>query len=170
MSCDKYARMIIKSGSGIATIPASSDHRNGDWIATDIYDGEYYMDTDNGVIYTSNNGVIQRVGSNGNYLSAVLVLDQTGTNAPTVTELVNEIGTITANYTGVGQYTLTSSSLFTVGYTQVISQYFHKNSNYVECCAKDVDSSTILLKSKDNTLTLTNGILNNYVVEIRVYS
>ena len=170
MSCDKYARMIIKSGSGIATIPASTDHRNGDWIATDIYDGEYYMDTDNGVIYTSNGGVIQRVGSNGNYLSAVLVLDQTGTSAPTITELVNEIGTITANYTGVGQYTLTSSSLFTVGYTQVISQYFHNNSNYVECCDKNGDSSTILLKSKDNTLTLTNAILNNYVVEIRVYS
>jgi hypothetical protein len=38
--------MVTKQGSGVATIPPSADHRNGDWISTDIYQGEMYLDTD----------------------------------------------------------------------------------------------------------------------------
>jgi len=54
MSCDKTARIIIKLGQGLPTIPVSTDHRNGDWIATDIYEGEQYMDTNTGLVYTRN--------------------------------------------------------------------------------------------------------------------
>jgi hypothetical protein len=54
MSCDKTARIIIKQGVGVPTIPVSTDHRNGDWIATDIYEGEQYMDTNTGLVYTRN--------------------------------------------------------------------------------------------------------------------
>jgi hypothetical protein len=54
--------MIIKKESGVPTIPASADHRNGDWIATDIYEGELYMDTDTGAVYTRNAGQISLSG------------------------------------------------------------------------------------------------------------
>jgi hypothetical protein len=169
MSCDQSARILIKQGSGVPTIPASTDHRNGDWIATDIYEGEQYMDTDTGIVYTRVGSAITQIGGGG-YKRAVLVVDQTGTSAPTITELINDIGTISSSYIGVGNYTITSSSLFTVGKTEINSQYFHNNSNYVECCHKNGDSSTIILKSKDNTLTLANAILVKYIIEIKVWN
>lgn len=54
MTCDKKQRYGIKRGSGRPTIPVSSDHRNGDWLATDIYEGEQYQDIDTGAVYTRN--------------------------------------------------------------------------------------------------------------------
>ena len=49
---DLTARIIIKKGEGTPTIPASSDHRDGSWLSTDIYEGELYLDTINGLNYT----------------------------------------------------------------------------------------------------------------------
>jgi hypothetical protein len=49
---DITKRIIIKKGSGIATVPATSDHRDGTWLSTDLYIGEFYMNTVNGKIYT----------------------------------------------------------------------------------------------------------------------
>lgn len=81
MCQDTYARMIIKQGSGVPTIPVSTDHRNGDWIATDIYEGEFYMDTDTGIIYTSNGGVIQKAGlMSDNFANADLTFDANRTH------------------------------------------------------------------------------------------
>jgi len=81
MCQDTYARMIIKMGSGVPTIPASTDHRNGDWIATDIYEGELYMDTTSGIIYTSLGGVIQTaVYGSTNFANANLTFDANRTH------------------------------------------------------------------------------------------
>jgi hypothetical protein len=49
---DETRRIIIKKGSGVPTIPVSSDHRDGSWVATDLYIGEFYMNTLTGSIYT----------------------------------------------------------------------------------------------------------------------
>ena len=49
---DLTARIIIKKGEGTPTIPTSSDHRDGSWLSTDIYEGELYLDTINGLNYT----------------------------------------------------------------------------------------------------------------------
>ena len=49
---DLTARIIIKKGEGTPTIPTSSDHRDGSWLSTDIYEGELYLDTTNGLNYT----------------------------------------------------------------------------------------------------------------------
>ena len=49
---DETRRIIIKKGAGTPTIPTSNDHRDGSWIATDLYIGEFYMDTITGSIYT----------------------------------------------------------------------------------------------------------------------
>jgi len=54
-------RIIIKKGVGIATIPSSSDHTDGTWIATDIYIGEFYMNTTNGKIYTRTTTGIEEI-------------------------------------------------------------------------------------------------------------
>ena len=45
-------RIIIKKGAGTPTIPSSSDHTDGTWLATDIYEGELYLNTTNGLNYT----------------------------------------------------------------------------------------------------------------------
>lgn len=58
---DITKRIIIKNGSGIATIPSSSDHRDGTWLATDIYIGEFYMNTVNGKIYTRTSSGISEI-------------------------------------------------------------------------------------------------------------
>ena len=58
---DITKRIIIKKGSGIATIPSSSDHRDGTWLATDIYMGEFYMNTVNGKIYTRTASGIEEI-------------------------------------------------------------------------------------------------------------
>jgi len=59
MGCtDQKVRIINKKGSGVATVPTSADHRDGSWIATDIYDGEWYLDTDTGYAYTRNGAAI----------------------------------------------------------------------------------------------------------------
>ena len=51
MSEIKRERRVIKHGSGEPTIPVSSDHNDNSWIATDLYDGEWYKDDDTSFIY-----------------------------------------------------------------------------------------------------------------------
>jgi len=55
---DETRRIIIKKGAGTPTIPTSNDHRDGSWTSTDIYDGEFYLDTNGNEVYTSINGVV----------------------------------------------------------------------------------------------------------------
>ena len=55
---DETRRIIIKKGAGTPTIPTSPDHRDGSWISTDIYEGEFYLDTANNQVYTNINGVV----------------------------------------------------------------------------------------------------------------
>ena len=60
---DETRRIIIKKGAGVPTIPTSNDHRDGSWLATDIYEGEFYLDTLSNEIYTATAGVIINVSS-----------------------------------------------------------------------------------------------------------
>ena len=102
---DETRRIIMKVGTGIATVPTSSDHRNGDWIATDIYDGEFYLNIANGKIYTSNAGVIQEVGA----------IDNIATDDQTITDLRRDLilAGSTAAYT-FGVTALSGASMFKV--------------------------------------------------------
>ena len=54
-------RILIKKGTSIATIPASNDHTDGTWLSTDLYVGEFYMNTTNGKIYTRTTSGISEV-------------------------------------------------------------------------------------------------------------
>jgi hypothetical protein len=46
------ARMIIKRGRALPTVPASNDNNDGTWVSTDIFEGELYLDTTHGKLYT----------------------------------------------------------------------------------------------------------------------
>lgn len=55
MGCDTYKRLIVKmstTASEAPTVPTSDDHRNGDWIATDIYVGELFYNCEDAILYT----------------------------------------------------------------------------------------------------------------------
>jgi hypothetical protein len=49
---NQFARFIIKRSNGLPTVPATPDHRDGRWLITDIYEGELYMNLDDGKLYT----------------------------------------------------------------------------------------------------------------------
>lgn len=48
----EYKRVMIKNGIGVPTIPPSTSHDMGDWIATDIYEDELYMENVTRKLYT----------------------------------------------------------------------------------------------------------------------
>jgi hypothetical protein len=56
-------RIIIKKGYGVPTIPPSTDHTDGTWSSTDIYNGEFYLNLTDGYVYTNSNGVIINISS-----------------------------------------------------------------------------------------------------------
>lgn len=164
MSCDKYARMIIKQGSGVPTIPASTDHRNGDWIATDIYEGELYQDTDTGWIYTRKGNDI--VMTNGTFRTTYhVLLTQTSTNAPTVTDFNNNFGTITWSYIGVGVYKGTSVGSFPSDKTSVIMNTGGKL-GYAR--AWRVDDDTIRVETYNTSFVVSNAILDQVPLIIEI--
>lgn len=105
---DEFRRLVIKQGNGIATVPPSADHRNGDWIATDIYQGELYLDLDTGLIHSrSVNGIT--LASNP-YKVYITKISQTGTSAPTVTGGYSQLtGTLTFARSSAGVYSITNS-------------------------------------------------------------
>lgn len=108
---DQFVRLIQKRGAGVPTIPPSTDHRNGDWLDTDIYEGETYQDTDTGLTYTRKGSDIVMLSGEKAQLRYKALITQTGTNAPVLTEIENSLGvTVTSNYLGVGGYTLSGFS------------------------------------------------------------
>lgn len=58
---DITKRIIVKKGNGVPTIPPSADHRDGTWSATDIYEGEFYLDLLSNDVYTNSGGIIVNI-------------------------------------------------------------------------------------------------------------
>lgn len=174
MSCDKYARMIIKQGSGIPTVPASPDHRDGSWLNTDVYEGEQYLDTDTGIVYTRNGSDIVPVSSGGIILGrAVISVTQNlpEGSAPVITEHFNTIGTINSVYNASGDYEITSDGLFTLGKTQIISQRQISLAYKASCYVSDISPvDSIILQSLRNDDILVDNVLLNYFIEIIIWA
>lgn len=178
MSCeDVKKRMIIKRGQGKPTVPVSADHRNGDWLATDIYEGELYQDTDTGVVYTRMGDDIVVSGSQIDvevvYKAALI---QTGTNAITITELVNPNNyTITSNYNGVGDYSL--FGFFSEAFKTTTTNTYEvtlstQQLGYGEAAITSMSSDIeIDINTYDNTGTAANDILDNKwnVITVKKY-
>jgi hypothetical protein len=164
MSCDKTARIIIKQGVGVPTIPVSTDHRNGDWIATDIYEGEQYLDTDTGLVYTRWANTIVLVGSAREILTKHLLLTQTGTNAPVDTQFNDPMGGGVWAYVGVGIYTLTLAGAFIAGKTSIVINTGGKNGF---ARAWRVDNDTIRVETFTIGLVASNDVLEDTALIIQ---
>ena len=58
-------RRVVKISSivgEVPTIPASDDHTDGSWIATDVYVGELFFNSADGIMYTRSSTAIEVVG------------------------------------------------------------------------------------------------------------
>lgn len=78
---DTFKRMIQKVGTGVPTIPVSTDHRNGDWLDTDIYEGELYLDEATSILYTRVGSTIVKAGNaSDNFANADLIFDTNHTH------------------------------------------------------------------------------------------
>lgn len=103
MCYDKFERRTIKMGAGLPTIPASTDHRNGDWIATDIYEGELYMDTNTGQTYTRSGSTIITAGKGAeNFANADLTLTAVRTHDMNGYGVILTNGEFHVDATGLG--------------------------------------------------------------------
>lgn len=61
----QFARIVNKTGKGIPTIPISNSVNNGDWLTTDIYEGEMYTDLNTKKVYTRVGAEIVDINSGG---------------------------------------------------------------------------------------------------------
>lgn len=121
---DQFVRLIQKRGSGVPTIPPSTDHRNGDWLDTDIYEGETYQDTDTGLMYTRNGSDIVEIKSGLIYEEVDLTSTELFALNSSPTTLKAALGTdqyyepecITLEFSfGTAAYALASDILITMG-------------------------------------------------------
>lgn len=156
---DIIKRQIFKQGQGVPTIPVSSDHRNGDWIDTDIYERELYMDTNTGLTYTRNGSDILLSNGTAPVLMWKALITQGGTNAPTITEVINNLGTTNvSNYGGVGAYNITGFAGLITGNYEIIANF-----NQVVGDEKFVTAAT---SSVIGINTYTAGIAANDCIEV----
>jgi hypothetical protein len=100
--------------------------------------------------------------SGGGYKSYVALLSQTGTAAPTATELENTIGNILWARTSAGFYTAT------------LSGAFPNSKTFVRINPSSVGGAAIALRTGDNVITVntssSDGLLSLNPFEIRVYN
>ena len=156
---DLNARIIIKQGSGVPTIPVSADHRNGDWIDTDIYEGELYQDTDTGLTYTrSSVGIITSSGLPTSKVWKAIIV-QSGTSAPVLTVVENTLGvTVVSSYSVVGGYGLSGFAGLLTGNISISMDF---QLSYLEHSRCLVPTSSLLTLG-----TYSSGVLANDVLAI----
>ena len=169
MSCDKKERFGIKRGNGVPTIPASSDHRNGDWMATDIYEGEMYQDTDTGVVYTRSGTSITESNGSKRYTTWTGLMSQTGTGAPTLdAELNNSLGgSIVFTYLSAGSYRGTLSSAFSTQ-NKFFALVNTGNANGILSIRWE-NANSFFIITRDFTGASANSLLSYSHIEIKVY-
>ena len=96
------------------------------------------------------------------------LISQTGTSAPTVVALLeNTIGTITFSYTGVGQYRINSSGLFTIGKTCINGNSIGNNADTIFYSIGNTNYCSI--NTRNLSGTTTNDVLSFHFIEVRVY-
>lgn len=72
MSNKMDARMVQKRSSVagvVPTVPASNDHCDGTWIATDIYASELYYNEADNILYTRDDTGIVVIGGRQSYVT-----------------------------------------------------------------------------------------------------
>jgi hypothetical protein len=110
---DKVFRIVHKRGNGLPTIPVSADHRNGDWLSTDIYEGEMYQNTANGKVYTRHGATIVNADGTPAKKTYKAKISQSGTSAPTEQTVFQNDFTGAWNYVSTGTYDFDTIGDFT---------------------------------------------------------
>lgn len=163
--CNEKKRIIIKRGSGVPTIPASTDHTDGTWIATDIYEGEQYLDTDTGITYTRNGSSIFTTGSCGELILKFRIY-QRGTSAPTIIEYCNPYGyTITTVRDGAGVYRVLGLSGETLATDSSKYEIQFSTNSLLAGSSLDVypsNDTDLVVLSYNNTGTLDDNVILRY--------
>jgi len=105
--------------------------------------------------------------SGANYKVYLVNVEQTSTNDPTSVLLDNTIGTITLTRNSQGNYRANSTALFTSGKTTCTL-----GTGRFTCVIKTdiVNTSTIIFQTADLTDTLQDDLLQDNLLEIRVYN
>ena len=99
------------------------------------------------------------------------LLTQTGTDAPVATVLENTLGgTVVWSYNAVGSYIANLNGAFVEGKTAVIFQYNYGDTVNASYTINTIDQApdNIYLNTYDSG-TPDDGLLNNDMIEIRVY-
>jgi len=164
---DETKRMIIKKGTGIPTIPISSDHRNGDWIATDIYDGEFYKDSDTGIVYNRSGVSIIKSGSVPNETVVLKFrVHQSGVSIPIVITYFNPSNfTLTTVRDAAGIYRVQGLVGELMATTTEKYEIIWNTNGLLGGSSVDIGPSTdedLLLRTYDNTGTLGDNIINEF--------
>lgn len=167
MCLDKKARIITKRGSGVPTVPATTDHTDGTWIATDIYEGEMYVDTDTGILYTRNGSNIVKANS---VPSEEVVLKfriyQTSTSVPTIIPYYNPNGyTLTPLRDGAGLYRVTGLTGQLMATDSEKYEIEFSTNSLLAGSSLDVypsNNTDLVVRSYDNTGTLADDVILRY--------
>lgn len=168
MTCDKKQRYGIKRGSGRPTIPVSSDHRNGDWLATDLYEGEQYQDVNDGKVFTRNGASITNGdGSPASFVYKALI-DQVGTVAPVATTLQDEITGLSFNYVSPGIYTIDKVGAFLEDKVFILTQRVVPG--IIMSCKRISDDQLELTSWVYGSNVYSNNLLIKSSLLIEIYS
>jgi len=162
------ARMIMKRGNGKPTVPASNDNNDGTWVATDIYEGEQYMDLDTGIVYTrSGSSLLTVVAPKGIYKANI---SQDGTDAPVVSRLhVNTLGTVSWSRQSTGTYLFTATGKFTSApFVQITAQNSSGLLNAFFVWGI-LDANTIRIVARDTLNVLQDDLLDNTSIVIEIW-
>ena len=109
------------------------------------------------------------------YLVYTASLTQSSTSAPVATVLENTLGgTVVWDYNSVGVYTATLSGVFTIGKTNIIYDPFHNMGGDALITSRRQSANEIRVISYQNGWdgiypATANDILENFIIEIRVY-
>jgi len=167
---DIKRRQVIKRSTGVATVPVSADHRNGDWIVTDIYEGELMQDITTGLMYTRTGNEITRSDGSPTYKQFKAKISQTGSNPPTIyATAINTLGIVpTLTYSGVGEYFIQATGLFTVGktYCQIGNIDLDKKAFIIDY---NVNNCQIKTGTTANPSVQTNGYLFRTDIDIIIF-
>jgi len=166
---DITRRLVIKRQDGVPTIPVSLDHRNGDWLSTDIYEGELYQDKLTGRNYTRTGSTI--TNPDGSKVKKFLkgLLEQSGTSAPVLTILESTLsGTPTMGYTSAGLYTLTLTGEFTLAKTFILLGGTAASATAQLNCFR-ASANALTITSQTVGAVATNGLLSTTSILIEVY-
>lgn len=116
------AKMIQKRSSTpgeIPTIPVSNNHTDGSWLATDIYEGEFFFNIPDEALYTRLNGSILEIGVNRGIERDVFDLAADTSVFATTKNILNNFAifvdgvltTVNANKTGAKEITTSADIL-----------------------------------------------------------